>query len=266
MPENNLPHSTKEDRPEGSDGNGGGDFKGFNGKYDFDIKGIFKRAYNLSSRNNWTLVLALACIWASTFAIYLVYIDAFGITDIALLVSQEMPLTQSQQMMIELTLTFLIAPLWTGVAMLAINTQRKNPLPVFSIFQYFKILPALALASVCIDILFTLGITLLFVPGFYIFAVSTFTLPLIADKKMRPLNAIICSIKMSNVYIWKMMQLYLLFFVLLFIVLISFGFAYLWIGPLYFNVKAVLYQDLFCAQVAQEHSDTSIKNEGLFNA
>ena len=243
-----------------------GNHHALNGGYDFDIKQILKRAYGLSAENNWTLVLALACVWAVTFAIYLLYIDAFGISDISKLVIQETPLTQTQEVMIKLTLTFFLAPMWTGIAMLSISCNRKVPLVAFSIFQYFRILPALALASICIDILFTLGVSLFFIPGFYVFVATTFTLPLIADKKMRPLSAITSSIKMCNLYLWKMLQLYFLFLIMLFVVFISVGFAYLWIAPLYFNVKAILYQDLFCgSQVAQDNGTTP-KEEGLFNA
>jgi hypothetical protein len=266
MSENNTPTPENDHSSPNESAAKNGRINGFNGGYDFDIKSILKRARTLSSQNNWTLVLALACIWATTLAIYLVYIDAFGITDIALLITPESPLTQTQQVMIELTLTFALAPLWTGVNMLAINTMRDKSIPVFSIFQYFRLLPALALASICVDILFTFGFTLFFIPGFYIFAVTTFTLPLIADKKIRPLQAIMCSIKMSNVYIWKMLQLYLIFLAMLVLVFISFGIAYLWIGPLYFNAKAVLYQDLFCVNQSSGSDESSIKNEGLFNA
>lgn len=266
MPENNTPSPQNKHTPQNDPPRGNDPFKGLNGGYDFDIKSIFKRAYQLSAHNNWKLVLALACILAATFAIYLLYLDAFEITDIALLITPESPLTQTQQIMIELTLTFVLAPLWTGVSMLAINTLRKNPLPVFSIFNYFRLLPALALASICIDVLFSLGFALFFIPGFYIFAATTFTLPLIADKQMRPLKAIFYSIKMSNVYLWKILQLYLIFLAMLFVVLVSFGFAYLWIGPLYFNVKAVLYQDLFCVPKSIDENESSTINKGLFNA
>ena len=199
MPENNTPQPNNNEPSKYDPNSENGGFNGFDGKYDFDIKAVFNRAYTLSSQNNWTLVLALACVWAATFAIYLLYIDAFGISDLASLVTQETPLTQTQQVMIELTLTFVLAPLWSGITMLAINTQRKISLPVFSIFQYYKMLPALALASICIDILFTFGFTLFFIPGFYVFVATTFTLPLIADMQLKLIYAIICSIKLSNI-------------------------------------------------------------------
>jgi hypothetical protein len=241
-------------------------FSGFDGNYSFEIKAILKRAYTLSSQNNWTLVLGLASIWAATFTIYLVYLNVFDIEDISLLVTPETPLTPTQQLIIELSMAFVLAPLWTGLTMLAINTQRQISQPVVSIFQYFKLLPALALASICVDIMFKFGFALLIIPGFYIFVATTFTLPLVADKNMGPIKAIICSVKMSNLYIGKMIQLYLLFLVMLVAVFISFGFAYLWVGPFYFNVKAVLYQDLFCQKTRLEPSESDGPTKGIFDA
>lgn len=239
---------------------------GFNGQYDFNIKEILKRAYLLSTQNNWTLLLSLLCIFAITFVIYFIYLDAFKITDFSLLMTENSPLTQGQQALIELTLTVILAPLWTGVSMLAIGTNRGKSQSALSIFEYYKIILALALASCLVSIFFTMGIALFFIPGFYIFTVTTFTLPLIADKKLGPISAIIYSIRMSNVYLWKMLQLYLIFLLMMFVVILSFGFAYFWIGPLYFNTKAILYQDLFCGSVTSVDENRPSPNKGVFNA
>lgn len=266
MPKNNIPDPDDDPVSNPNKNIRTADFKRFDGSYDFDIKSIFKRAYNLSTKNNWRLVLALACIWAVTFTIYMLYLDAFEINDVSLLISPDTPLTPTQQLMIELSMAFALAPLWTGVSMLAIETVRKRSVPITSIFQYYKILPTVALAAICVDILFKFGFALLFIPGFYIFAVTSFTLPLIADKKMSPLTAIMNSIKMSNVYLGKIMQLFLLFLGMLAIIVVSLGFAYLWIAPFYFNVKAILYQDLFCDEIAPAKDNNSPTDKGVFNA
>lgn len=263
---NSSEHKDTEAASDPNSSNNNSSFNGFNGQYDFNIKDILKRAYLLSAQNNWTLVLGLICIFALTFVIYFIYLDAFDINDFALLMTTESPLTQSQQAIIELTLTIVLAPLWAGVTMLAIATSRKTSLSALSIFEYYKILPSLALASGFVSIFFTMGIALFFLPGFYIFTVTTFTLPLIADKKMGPINAIVYSIRMSNIYLWKMLQLYLIFLLMLFVVIISFGFAYFWVGPLYFNAKAILYQDLFCDKQAVVNDNQSDNNKGVFNA
>ena len=50
------------------------------------------------------------------------------------------------------------------------------------------------------------------------------------------------------------------------LVVVSFGIAYLWVGPLYFNAKAVLYQDLFCTKRAVEDQNNTDDKQGLFDA
>lgn len=241
-------------------------YGGFNGQYKFNIKEILKRAYFLSAQNNWTLVLALITIIVLSFSVYFLFLDAFNITDYTLLITENSPLTQNQQAIIELTLTVLLAPLWTGVAMLAIATNRKTPHSALSIFSYYKMIPTLALASAIVSLFLTFGLALFFLPGFYIFTATTFTLPLIADKRIGPLTAVVFSVRMTNVYLWKMLQLYLIFLLLLFLVAVSFGFAYFWVGPLYFNAKAILYEDLFCAHAEQANGSQENQQQGVFDA
>ena len=124
MPDNNFPQHN-ERQPDPDKPSSHSSLNGFNGQYDFDIKDILTRAYRLSTQNNWTLVLALICIIAFTFVIYILYLNAFDIKDLSLLLTENSPLTQNQQAIIELTLTVVLAPLWAGVAMLAIATNRK---------------------------------------------------------------------------------------------------------------------------------------------
>lgn len=262
---NSFKHN--DSQPESEPGSSNKDVpNGFNGQYNFDIKEILKRAYQLSTQNNWTVLLALMCIFVITFTIYFIYLDAFEIRDFSLLMTENSPLSQGQQALIELTLTVILAPLWAGVGMLAINTNRNIPQSALSIFEYYKIMLSLALASCLVSIFFTMGIALFFIPGFYIFTVTTFTLPLIADKKLGPISAIVYSIRMSNIYLWKMLQLYLIFLLMLFVVILSFGFAYFWVGPLYFNAKAILYQDLFCDNLTTVDEEREAGHKGVFNA
>jgi uncharacterized membrane protein len=102
----------------------------------------------------------------------------------------------------------------------------------------------------------------------YTVTATVFVFPLMADKNLGPISALICSIKAVNANIFKMLALFGIFFVLMFFVLLSFGFAYLWIGPLYFNVKAVLYQDIFgqASEIVSEHKDISDEHEDVFDA
>ena len=183
-----------------------------------------------------------------------------------MLVTENSPLSVTQQAIMELVLTFLLAPLWTGVSMLAIRYKRGEKPSFTSIFYYYRHIVILALAALFVSMLTTLGISVYVIPGFYLFTATTFTLPLMADKKLNPLEAVLASIKMTNKYLWKMLMVYGIFVGLLLIVLLSFGFAYLWIGPFYFNVKAILYQDLFCEDETKTENQPDDFNNGVFNA
>ncbi|MGB3727544.1 MAG: hypothetical protein WA981_17485 [Glaciecola sp.] len=239
---------------------------GFNGQYNFDIKDIFSRAMKLSSTNNWTLAQALLCILAITFVVYFIFIDAYGLTDLNAFLSQESPLSPEQQIFIELTLTSLTAPLWTGVTMLAIKAKRGEDTAFTDIFVYFRLFIAVTVASVLISTVFTIGLSLYIIPGFYIFVATTFTLPLIADRGLAPISAVLLSIKMTNVYLIKMLILFGIFLVMMVLVLVSFGVAYIWVGPFYFNVKAILYEDLFGSEQVSQQAEHDTTNDGVFNA
>jgi uncharacterized membrane protein len=108
---------------------------------------------------------------------------------------------------------------------------------------------------------------LLVAPAFYVFMATTFTLPLIADKQLTPFTAISLSVRMTNAYLFQMTVIFLIFLALFIGVIITFGFALLWVGPYFFNVKAVLYTELFCsneptgskeAKEAKESGDTGV--------
>lgn len=244
--------------------------------YDFDIGQVFKRALAQSKINNWSLVQALLCIIALFIAVWLIFIDTFGISNVAQLLDPETGLTGTQQATIELTMTVLLAPLWTGVSMLAIFSIRKQKYTFTDMFWYYRLLPRLFLASLLVSMAASMGLMLFVLPALYIVTATVFMLPLMADKKLGPISAIIYSARVVNMYLGKMLLLCGIFILLMLVVMFSLGFAYLWIGPLYFNVKAILYEDLFCDQVENDNSGNEseeevnakekIDKEGVFDA
>lgn len=230
--------------------------------YDFDVPSVFKRGLELSKGNNWTLVQALLCIIALYIAVIFIYIDAFNITDITQLLDPEQGLSNAQQLAIQLTLAVLLVPLWTGVSMLAIFSARAHKASFTDIFWYYRLLLRLVVGSLLISMAVSFGLMLFVVPGAYIATATTFALPLMADKKMGPISAILYSARVVNKHLAKMLLLCVVFILLMVLVFLSAGFAYLWVGPFYFNVKAILYQDLFCELVKKDDDAEPKKNAG----
>jgi uncharacterized membrane protein len=244
---------------------GGEKMSASKGDYQVNISEVLKKASVLSKTNNWVLVQGLLCVLGISLVIYWFFFTLYEV-DLSNVEALETALSKTQQVIMDMTLIVLLAPIWTGMAMLAIYFVRGQKPPTTLIFTYFKILPVVAVASGVVSILVTLGFLLLIIPSFYFFTATTFALPLIADKNYGPWKAIIASILMTNKHLVGMLGLYGIFALSLLLIPITFGLAFLWIGPLYFNAKAILYEDLFCQNATVEYNEKSNANGSVFNA
>jgi uncharacterized membrane protein len=155
---------------------------------------------------------------------------------------------QTETYFFNMLLTVFMSPLMAGISMLAVKTERKQPINVTSLFMYVPFILWLATAELIISLLTQVGMTLFILPAIYIFISTIFTKFLIADKQLRPFIAIKLSIQMCNRYLLQLTVLFVIFFVLFLLGMITFGLAFIWIVPLYYNVIGILYNDLFGVQ------------------
>jgi len=251
--------------------------------YDFDIAAIFKRALKLSEQNYWLLLQAIIFIIGVTLVMFMIFFDAYEITSIEQYLDPATAPTPGQQIVLQLTQVFLLTPLWTGVSMVAIfyarSAIKKNQKneesyqykgKLSDIFWYYKLTLRLSVAALIISVATTIGINLLILPGIYIYIGATFTMPLLADKKLGPISAIVFSFKAVNMYLQKVVLLHAVFLILM---ILSLGLGYFWLGPLYFNMKAIIYQDLFCESAPEIEEEPAMSAEqddgtekGVFDA
>ncbi|MBF7072839.1 hypothetical protein ISG33_05410 [Glaciecola sp. MH2013] len=211
------------------------------GKYQLDIKSLIDRANSASKQNMSTLLLALL----TCFFIIMVYAIGFlSVTGVE--TPEQLELLAPEKIYIaQIMLVCITAPIFVALTMIGVKTERKESVRVGILFSYFSSLLFLAVATILVSFLTQIGLALLWVPGLYIMVTTSFTQTLIVDKGLSPISALILSVKVSNVYLLKLIQLYLLFLIMFIGVIITFGFALIWVGPLYFNIKAILYNDLF---------------------
>lgn len=229
-------------------------------EYNFDVKHVLVRARELSSTNNWTLVQGLLLLIAVAMLLGFIFVQAFDIKtpeDVQLM-------THTQGAVASLVVNVVLAPIFAGIAMLAITTAKGLVAKSINVFSYVSYILPLGVATLLISIATDIGMMLLVLPAFYIFMATTFTLPLIVDKHLTPFSAIFLSIKMTNTYLFQMTIIFLIFMALFVGVVLTFGFALIWVGPYFFNVKAVLYTELFCSNETQE--DVPMKDTGVFDA
>ncbi len=229
-------------------------------EYNFDVKQVLAQARVLSSQNNWTLVQGILALFATALVLGFIFISVFDIQT----PDQVAQLSDTQNAVASLIINVVLAPLFAGLSMLAISTARGLPAKAINVFSYISYILPLGVATLLISIGIDIGMILLVVPALYVSMATTFTLPLIVDKQLTPISALILSIRMANAYLFQMTVIYLIFIALFVGVVLTFGFALIWVGPYFFNVRAVLYTELFCSKSDDESSESD--SSGVFDA
>jgi len=214
--------------------------KALSGDYKLSIKSVFERANTLSKKSFASMIQALAILFLIMFVVSMLFIQAYDIQT----VEDFNNLGQGQSSMINIVLTLVLAPLITGILMMGVSNARSEKTNAVSVFNFLSLSILLCLASLITSILITIGFALLIAPGLYLYLTTKFTLPLIADKRLSPINAIIMSVKILHRYAFHLLLIMLIFAVLMVVVFFTLGLAFIWVGPLYFNVFGVLYQDI----------------------
>tara|TARA_R110002124_G_scaffold48974_1_gene143999 strand:- start:532 stop:1245 length:714 start_codon:yes stop_codon:yes gene_type:complete len=229
--------------------------------YTLDIKSLFERG-NLATKQN--LPVMLRCIFILLFiglAAFVVFFNIYEIETVA-----QLEAMQTETYFFNMLLAVLMSPLMAGMGMLAVKTERKQAINVISLFMYVPFILWLATAELAISLLTQVGMTLFILPAIYIFITTIFAKLLIADKQLRPFLAIKTSIQMCNQYLLQLTVLFAIFLVLFLIGMLTFGIAFIWVIPLYYNVTGILYNDLFGHVVEESQSETNNSEEAHFDA
>jgi uncharacterized membrane protein len=229
-------------------------------EYELDIKQVLVQARELSSKNNWILVLGILVLIAVAMTLGFIFISVFDISD----PESVQNLSHTENAIASLVINVVLAPLFAGLSMLAITSARGLQAKAVNVFAYVSYILPLGVATLLVSIAMDIGMLLLVLPAFYVFMATTFCLPLIVDKGLSPISAIWLSIRMVNAYLFPVTIIFLIFIALMVGVILTFGFAYIWVGPYFFNVRAVLYTTLFCS--ANEDEGKELNDSGVFDA
>jgi len=171
------------------------------------------------------------------------------------------------RLILQISLTILTAPFIAAMLMIGIS-HSVGEKPSFSLVLKKVINSALViLLALLVSVLVDLGFALFLLPGIYLGLATGFAMMLYVEKQLAPSQAILQSIKVFNRY-WPQLSLfYVAIFILFALGMFTFGFAYIWIIPFYFNFKGVLYRELFGIKVilvkADEHNN---QGDSIFHA
>ena len=171
------------------------------------------------------------------------------------------------RLILQISLTILTAPFVAAMLMIGIS-HSVGEKPTFSLVLKKVINSALViLLALLVSVLVDLGFALFLLPGIYLGFATGFSMMLYIEKQLAPSQAILQSIKVFNRYWLQLGVFYVATFVLFLLGMFTFGFAYIWIIPFYFNFKGVLYRELFGIKVKLIAAN-SAENQGdsIFHA
>ncbi|MCW8092375.1 hypothetical protein [Alteromonas sp. ASW11-130] len=228
------------------------------GQYKFDLTELIKRAASICKKRFSTVFRACLMLIAVIASLVFILLNFVGIEAVQ-------KLTAVQQSVLDVVGIFVISPLIAGLWMICIRCVRGQAAHPSQIVSYFSLGLVLGLAQLVISTFVQIGLALFIIPGVYLFIATSFTLPLIVDKKLRVADALVLSCKMVNQYFTGFLALFGLFTVLFFLTILTFGIALIVVMPFYYVTLALLYDDLF-GSPSDDEINIDDNEEANFNA
>lgn len=229
--------------------------------YRLDLQGVLKEGWQQTRRTGFGLALAIAGVMAIWILLSNTLLTPYvaregGGMDMALILS--------------LLATVIMSPMTSSLDMLGLQQSvgvRARPSQVFDFFRHFLRLGSLSLLGSLITSLFgplfeLLGVPVMlaFIPSALVGMGLVFTVPLVLERGLSPAQAILVSLKLFARGWPSIVLLHGVMLALFFLALIPMGLGLIWVAPLYFNCKGILYRDL-CG-VAVEVTEVASGNDG----
>lgn len=229
--------------------------------YRLDLQGVLNEGWQQTRRTGFGLALAIAGVMAIWILLSNTLLTPYvaregGDMDMALILS--------------LLVTVIMSPMTSSLDMLGLQQSvgvRARPSQVFDFFRHFLRLGSLSLLGSLITSLFgplfeLLGVPVMlaFIPSALVGMGLVFTVPLVLERGLSPAQAILVSLKLFARGWPSIVLLHGVMLALFFLALIPMGLGLIWVAPLYFNCKGILYRDL-CG-VAVEVTEVASGNDG----
>lgn len=236
------------------------------GDYQIDVKAILNEAWQQTLKSRLAINVGLL------FSLILGILVSFVVS--SYLGGIEAVLTNPEaSMLLNVVVTIAVWPFVGGVEMMGVLHAIGMKTDVKMTFSFLKRASWVVLCALFTSVLISFGFQLFILPGVFLAVTLSLTIPLVIEKKMTPMKAIVLSIQTLRFKFLSLFFLYSILFMLLvalfipLVLLLESSFAPLgimilmlgvsFLAPLFYNVKGILYREIFGVSLAT--NDTSIK-------
>lgn len=237
---------------------GGSVEQALSGGYKIDSKAVMQEAWTLTKGTRSSINLGILVTLGIGMLVSLIVSHFLGGIEHVLK-------EPNLQAMLNIVVTLVVYPFLVGVEMLgvyhAIGVKTKTSV----MFNFLKRGSWVAVCALMTTTLVTIGMQLFIIPGLFLLVSFSLVLPLVAEKGLSPLKAIVISVQalrhqwfqiffvflaLFMVFVFSLMPLAAMKdseFAILAVVFFLFCTAYL--IPMFYHTKGILYREIFGMQV-----------------
>lgn len=244
---------------------GGSIEKALRGEYKLNVSAILQEAYQTTLKTRASINLGLIFSFIIALFVTLVFSEHLGGIEAAL---------QDQQasFLLNLVVTIVVYPFLVGVEMMGIYHSVGLKTKPNLVFAFLKRGSWVAICALLTSSLISLGLTII-VPAIYLAVALSLVLPLVVEKRLSPVKAIVLSLKATRFQWFAMFKVYLATLMALFVCLLPAVFINAnvpdmnilgmgifivmlsYLAPFFYNIKGILYREIFGLTI-----QTSLKN------
>ncbi len=229
------------------------------GDYQIDVKTILTEAWEQTLKSR--LAINLGLLFSLLLGMVVSFIVSNYLGGIEVVIADP-----KASMILNLIVTVAVWPFVGGIEMMGVQHAIGMQTHAKMIFSFLSRASWVVLCALFTSILISIGFQLFVLPGIFLAVTLSLTIPLVIEKKMTPMKAIILSIQTLRFKFFAILYLYfilllslvVLFMPLAFLLESSFaplGVMILLIGvsflaPLFYNVKGILYREIFGISLA----------------
>ena len=234
------------------------------GDYQIDIKAILTEAWQQTLRSRLSINLGL--LFALLLGMLVSYVGSNYLGGIEVVLADP-----QASMLLNIIVTIAVWPFIGGVEMMGVQHAVGMKTDAKMTFSFMQRASWVVLCALFTSVLISIGFQLLVIPGIFLAVTLSLTIPLVIEKKMTPMKAIILSIQTLRFKFLSILYIYLVLFMSLVVIFIPLalllesslapiGVMVLLIGmtflaPLYYNVKGILYREIFGISLATNNPD-----------
>ncbi|WP_157443058.1 hypothetical protein [Colwellia piezophila] len=244
------------------------------GEYSIDVKAVLSEAWQHTLKSRMSINLAI--LFVLFFGMIVSFIASSFFGGIEEVINDAQTNSSHALQMINVIVTIAVWPFIAGIEMMGVYHAINKPTQSKMMFSFLHRGSWVALCALLTSLLINIGFQLLIIPGMFLAVLLSLTIPLVVEKKLTPVQAIILSVKALRFKIMSLMAIYAVLLIALIslllpiallmtsslapIAIMVFLFGLTYLAPWYYNVKGVLYREIFGIYTEEQSNDVGVNS------